>query len=103
MRGESRGGRPRRHASEVRLGQRNLRFERRSSRSMGPVSDNASSPGGSEAAAKRLLRTSNHLLAEFDLHLDGGTIGKLATSVAWAANSKLSRHVGQRSSRCVSS
>src|SRR6266849_6337340 len=70
---------------------------------MGPFPDDASPPGTAEAAAEKLHRATNHHLAEFNFHLDGRPIGKLAARAAGTAYAKLAGHLRQRSSRRLSS
>jgi hypothetical protein len=48
---------------------------------MGPLPDNPSSPCAAAIAAEKLDRASNYHLAEFNLHLDGRPIGKLAATI----------------------
>src|ERR1700732_543859 len=70
---------------------------------MGPLPDNPSSPCAAAIAAEKLDRASNYHLAEFNLHLDGRPIGKLAARAAGTTYTKLAGHLRQRSSRRLSS
>src|SRR5258708_36829579 len=70
---------------------------------MGPLPDNPSSTGPAEAAAERFHRASDHHLAEFNFHLDGRPIGKLAARAAGTAYAELAGHLRQRSARRLSS
>src|SRR5713226_9149580 len=105
MRGERRGGRPRRKTSEIRLGRRDRNYcgGRRASRSLGPLQDDTSSPGAAAVAAEKLHRASNHHLAEFHFHLNGRPIGKLAARAAGTAYAELAGHLWQRSACRLSS
>src|SRR5271166_6367765 len=70
---------------------------------MGPLPDDTSSASAAQVAAEKLHRATNHRLAKFNLHFDGGTIGKLAACAAGAAYAEFPGHLRQRSSRSLSS
>src|SRR5437867_1776277 len=51
---------------------------------------------GDSAISRRQNRTSNHHLAEFNLHVDGRPVGKLAARRTHAADQELARRLWQR-------
>src|SRR5436189_271504 len=61
-----------------------------------PADTNTPSSEGDSAMSRRQNRTSNHHLAEFNLHVDGRPVGKLAARRTHAADQELARRLWQR-------
>src|SRR5215469_3145817 len=85
------------HRSQPR-GPSRVRLERRSPRtfatagSVVPVSVEPPPPGSPPSATRLQDRTSNHLLAQFHLHSDGGAVRQLASGYSKPANQELPRY-----------